>query len=408
MARAKLTPAIVERKSKKPGLYADGGGLCLRVREGEGAQWVYRFMLRGKARWMGLGSFPAVSLSSARERAEDARRQKAQGVDPVEARKAALGATKTFRECAETYIGDHRDDWRNTKHAAQWTATLEAYAMAVLGSMTVADIQRADVLRVLDPIWKDKNETASRVRGRIEAILDWAKARGYRDGENPAAWKGNLAHALPKRSKARRVVHHPALPYREMPSFVEDLQDLEGLSSDALLFTILTAARTGEAIYAKWEEIDVEAALWTVPAERTKTAREHRVPLSAPAMKLLRRLQKTTGRKGYVFPGSKPKKPLSNMAMLKTLERIGRTDLTVHGFRSSFRDWAEEQTAFGGSIAEAALGHIVGDKVEAAYRRGDLFEKRQKLMEAWARFITTPAQESGKVISITNKKGVST
>jgi integrase len=399
MARAKLTPAFVERKSKKPGLYADGGGLCLRVRSKTEAYWVYRYMLKGDARWMGLGSYPEISLVGARDKADAARKKKAEGVDPIDARKAAQGQSKTFRECATAYIEGRRDTWRNEKHAAQWSATLEMYAMPILGDMAVAEIEREQVLRVLDPIWKEKNETAGRVRGRIEAILDWAKARGFRSGENPAAWKGNLAHALPVRSSARQAAHHPALPYREMAAFVTALKGQGGISADALLFTILTAARTGEAIGARWSEIDLDAATWTVPADRTKTAREHRVPLSGPALKLLRTLHKATGGDGFVFQGMKLKRPLSNMAMLKTLERMGRDDLTVHGFRSSFRDWAEEQTAFGGSIAEAALGHVVGDKVEAAYRRGDLFEKRRKLMAAWATFGTTPA-EGEKVIAI--------
>jgi integrase len=402
----KLTPAYVERKSKVPGFYNDGGGLYFCVKPPAAKSWVFRFMLNRKRRDMGLGSYPEISLTMAREEARRAREAIANREDPITARDA-LEASKrlsdaravTFRQCAETYIADHRDDWRNAKHAAQWTATLEAYALPVLGGMAVADIESGDVLRVLDPIWKDKNETARRVRGRIEAILDWAKARSYRKGENAAAWKGNLAPALRKRSKARRVVHHPALPYKEVPAFVEELKDAEGIGADAMLFTILTAARTGESIGAKWEEFDLDAALWAVPAERTKTAREHRVPLSEPAMRLLRRLSKTTGGKGFVFPGGRRGKPLSNMAMLKTLERMGRDDLTVHGFRSSFRDWAEEQTAFGGSIAEAALGHIVGDKVEAAYRRGDLFEKRQRLMELWGVYCTT-LKAGGKVMPI--------
>ena len=407
MARAKLTPAIVERKSKKPGLYADGGGLCFRVREGAGAQWVYRYMLKGDARWMGLGPYPEISLATAREKAEDARRLKADGTDPINARKSALGASRTFRDCATAYIEAHKGGWRSDKHAAQWPNSLEAYAYPVLGDMPVSEISREHVLRVLDPIWKEKNETAGRVRGRIEAVLDWAKARGYRSGENPAAWKGNLASALPKRVTARKAQHHPALPYRDMPDFVAALDERKGTVAAALLFTILTAARTGEVIGAKWLEIGLDSGTWIVPPERTKTAREHRVALSSQAVALLRERQKLTGGQGYVFPSANGKEPLSNMAMLYLLSRMERSDITVHGFRSTFRDWAEEQTAFGGSVAEAALGHLVGDKVEAAYRRGDLFEKRQRLMELWGTFATTPAQASGKVISM-NKRGATT
>lgn len=386
MPRAKLTPAIVERKSKKPGVYGDGGGLWLRVREGS-ASWVYRFMIDGRASAHGLGSYPEISLERAREMSEAARKTARGGTSPVEAKRVAVAASKTFRECAAAYIDAKQDSWGNEKHAAQWTSTLETYAYPVLGDMIVAKIKKEHVFRVLDPIWKSKNETASRVRGRIERVLGWAKARGYREGDNPAAWKDNLDEALEKKGRA---VHHPALPYRELAAFYGLLEAQDGVASDALRFTILTAARTGEALGAEWPEIDLDAALWKVPGERTKTKREHRVPLSLQAVAILRKLHKLTGGEGPVFPGQKRDKPLSNMAMLKVLERMKRDDLTVHGFRSSFRDWAEEQTAFGGSIAEAALGHIVGDKVEAAYRRGDLFEKRQRLMELWGAYCATP------------------
>jgi integrase len=363
-------------------------------------------MLNSRAREMGLGSYPGISLVEARKLAEEARSHKDRGLDPIEAREAGRATQRleaarsiSFRECAETYIAAHKDKWKNAKHGKQWAATLESHVMPVLGDLPVSAVDKALVIKVLEPIWSEIPETAARVRGRIEAILDWAEMRDYRSGPNPAAWKGRLDKVFPARSLVQKVEHHPALPFGEMGAFFEDLSGEDCTAARALTFTILTVGRTGEVIEAKWPEVDLESALWTVPEVRMKGGREHKVPLSAPALKVLRTQHKITGGKGYIFPGLKPKKALSNMAMLKLLGRMKRTDLTVHGFRSTFRDWVEEQTAFPGSVAEAALAHVVGDKTEAAYRRGDLLDKRRQLMSAWARYCSTPIQ-LGKVIPI--------
>ena len=410
----KLTPAFVERKSKIPGSYGDGGGLYLYVSSKTSASWVFCYRLKGKDREMGLGPYPQIPLErdpkaadatdGAREMAAHWRSVKARGLDPIEIRESQRAAKRlqdakaiTFKECAASYIAAHRDGWKNAKHGAQWSATLETYAYPVFGDLSVADVDAALVHKVLDPIWTKKTETASRVRGRIEAVLEFAKTRGYRTGENPARWKGHLEHSFPDRAKVQKVKHHAALPWKELPAFMQKLQAEDGLGAMALRLAILTAVRTGEVIGATWSEIDLDGEVWTIPAERTKMGREHRVPLSEPALAILKDQHKATGGKGFVFPGMNPKHSLSNMAMLMTLRRMERDDLTAHGFRSTFRDWAEEQTAFHGSVAEAALGHVVGDKVEAAYRRGDLFEKRRKLMDAWATFATTPKATADNV-----------
>jgi integrase len=280
---------------------------------------------------------------------------------------------------------------------------LSTYAYSLIGDLPVGEVDRALVVKVLEPIWNTMPETAGRVRGRIEAVLDWAEAREYRTGANPARWKGSLEKLFPSLGKIQKVKHHPALPYAELPAFMARLDAEEGLGAMAMRFVVLTAVRTGEAIGASWPEFDLEKAVWTVPAERTKMGRVHRVPLSKAAVALLRTRHKATGGKGYIFPGMNPKKPLSNMAMLVTLRRMDREDLTVHGFRSTFRDWSEEMTNFPGSVAEAALGHIVGDKVEAAYRRGDLFDKRRLLMSAWGEFCTTLPTEGANVIPINER-----
>jgi integrase len=394
-------------KYRRPGMYGDGGGLYLLVKHQDARSWVFRYMLDRQANAMGLGAYPDVSLSSAREEARRSREHLEQGRDPLEARKAQqaqrraeAAKTMTFRQCAETFIEDNKDGWRNAKHAAQWTSTLETYANPLIGDLPVQAVDRELVRRILKPIWKTKTETASRVRGRIERILDWATTRDYRQGENPARWRGNLATQFPERTKVKTVRHHPALPYAELPAFMERLMAADGIASQALQFTILTTSRTNETIGALWPEIDFDKALWTVPGDRIKAKREHRVPLSRTALTLLRKRHELTGGQGFIFPGARARKPLSNMAMLALLARLERDDLTVHGFRSTFRDWVEETTNFPGSVAEAALAHVVGDKVEAAYRRGDLFEKRRRLMTAWATFCTTPAAERGKVINM--------
>jgi integrase len=399
----RLNPLAVSR-AKRPGLHPDGGGLYLQITRAGVKSWLFRFMLNKKARAMGLGALVAVSLADARGQATACRRQLQEGIDPIEARKtrkaaAQLEAAKalTFRQCAEAYISSHKAGWRNAKHRAQWPSTLESYAYPEFRSLPVQQVDTALVLKVLEPIWTTKPETASRVRGRIESILDWATARGHRRGENPARWRGHLENLLPKRAKIRRVRHHPALPYAEIPAFMADLRAREGVAAKALEFTILTAARTSEIVGARPGELDRDVTAWTVPEGRIKGGKEHRVPLSVPAAAIASEMLQLGGE--FIFPGGKARKPLSNNAMLALLERMGRDDITVHGFRSTFRDWAAEMTNYPREVAEMALAHVVEDKVEGAYRRGDLFEKRRRLMEEWARYCATPAK-GGKVVPI--------
>jgi integrase len=364
-------------------------------------------MLDGKARQMGLGAVHTISIPEARETALKCRKLLNEGIDPIDARKEALvsqqlktASAMTFKECAEAYIKSHSAGWRNAKHAAQWTSTLETYVFPVFGSLPVQAVDTALVMKALDPIWQVKTETASRVRGRIEAILDWAKARNYREGENPARWKGHLKILLPAKSKVKKVKHHAALPYDEIGVFMNQLAERESVSARGLEFQILTAARTGEVMGANWSEIDINKALWTIPAERMKTDVEHRVPLSTSVVALLEHMREVSSSE-FVFPGAKAGKSLSNMAFLELLKRMGRGDLTAHGFRSTFRDWAAERTAFPREVAEMALAHTIGDKVEAAYRRGDLFEKRQKMMDAWDDYCGTVYEDgAGKVVPI--------
>src|SRR5262245_54725623 len=407
MARTigRLTALKVD-KAKRAGMYADGGGLYLRVTQSGTKNWVFRFMLNGRPRWMGVGPLHTIGLAEARNRAAGFRLQRHDGVDPIEKRRAErlearLDAAKTitFKECAARYIASHRAGWRNPKHAAQWEATLATYAEPVMGGLSVQAIDTALMLKVLEPIWTTKPETAGRVRGRIESILDWAKVRGYRAGENPARWRGHLDKLLPARSKVRRVEHHAALPCGELAGFLVNLRAQEGIAARALEFAILTAARTGEVIGARWNEIDFLEKTWTVPATRMKAGREHRVPLSDRTLAILEQVQPLRhAEDGFVFPGAKLSRPLSNMAFLMLLRRMGRGDLTVHGFRSTFRDWCAERTSFPNEVAEMALAHVVGSKVEAAYRRGDMFEKRRRLMQQWVTFCTTEPVGRDKVV----------
>jgi integrase len=388
---AGLTARRVQTQ-RDPGLFGDGGGLYLQVAPSGAKTWIFRFQLAGRRRDMGLGSANLFSLAEVRGRAFHARRLVADGIDPIEQRAAAKVTAKTnairgitFRECAERYIAAHRLEWRNPKYAAQWPSTLESYAFPHFGALAVSTIDTGSVLQALEPIWTKKPETAARVRGRVEAILDWAAAREYRSPENPARWRGHLDKLLPKRSKIAFVGHHPALRYTEIVGFMTDLRQQEGIAARALEFAILTVARTGEVVAARWVEVDMGAGIWTIPAERMKAGREHRVPLPAAAFTILERMA-SIRLSEWIFPGAKEGKPLSNMALLMTLRRMERVDLTVHGFRSTFRDWAAERTGFPAEVAEMALAHRVGDKVEAAYRRGDLFEKRRLLAEAWANY----------------------
>ncbi len=392
---SKLTTVQI-RQAKRRGLYGDGGGLFLQVTPNGSKSWVFRFKEAGKLRVMGLGPAHTVSLAEARDKAQECRKLRLDGKDPIEERKAArlaarLDAAKaiTFRACAESYIAAHKPGWRNDKHAAQWPATLVAYVYPAFGELPVQAVDVALVMKAVEPIWTEKPETASRVRGRIESVLDWATARGYRQGENPARWRGHLENLLPRRSKVREVKHHAALAYPELGAFVAKLRQQEGVAARALEFSILTAARTGEVLGARWAEINIAERLWTVPGQRMKAGKEHRVPLSDAAIAIVHQMQAIRS-DDWLFPGARRGRPLSNMAMTMALRRMGRGDLTAHGFRSSFRDWAAERTNFPGDVAEMALAHMVGDKVEAAYRRGDLFEKRRRLMQAWANFAAGP------------------
>jgi integrase len=401
--------ALTVERARKPGLYPDGGGLWLQIK-GKGARsWVFRFKVQGiaggKARAMGLGSFHDFGLAEARARAAECRRLIAEGIDPIAKREAEraqrrldTATAKTFRWCAVELVKDKRAGWRNARHASQWSNTLEAYAYPELGDVPVAAVDVAAVLRVLRPIWNAKPETASRLRGRVEAVLSWAAVHGYRHGNNPAQWRGRLDAILPSKGKLKTVKHHPALPYSKIGAFVTELRALDSVAARALEFAILTAARVSEVTGATWAEVDLAAALWTVPADRIKAGREHRVPLSAAALVILRGVEREQ-RGAFIFQGNRPGKALSVSALPFVLKRMGREDLTVHGFRSTFRDWAAEQTNFPSEAAEMALAHAVGSRVEAAYRRGDMIERRRQLMEAWARYCGT-VSKGGKVVSI--------
>ena len=339
---------------------------------------------------MGLGSYPEVSLADAREKALAGRRLARSGVDPIAARKKSERVT-TFGELADEIAGRLAEGFRNAKHKAQWRMTLTVYAEP-LRAKPVDKIETADVLAVLQPIWQAKPETASRLRGRIERILNAAKAKGYRTGENPAAWRGHLENLLPKPSPLSRG-HHAAMRYQDVPAFVAKLREREAVAGLALEFAILTAARSGEILGARWFEIDLDAKVWTIPAERMKAAREHRVPLSEPALAILRKVNEATV-SDYVFLGQRPGKPLSVMALEMVLRRMGIEEATVHGFRSAFRDWAGNETHFPREVAEHALAHVIGDKAEQAYRRSDALARRRELMDAWARHCEGAAGEN--------------
>jgi integrase len=403
MRDSKRLTAVAVAKASKPGRYGDGNGLWLQVAPGGTKSWLFRFERGGRERRMGLGAVHTLTLAEARERARECRKLLLDGHDPIEARRATVAKSRvatatalTFKECAERYITAHEAGWKNKVHRAQWPATLAAYAYPTFGALPVAAIDTGLVLKALEPIWTAKPETAGRVRGRIESVLDWAAARGYRTGENPARWKGHLQKLLPARSKVARVKHHAALPYSDAPAFMADLRARDGVSARALELAILAATRTTETIAARWDEIDLKARTWTIPPERMKAGREHRLPLTDRAVEILEALPRE-GDAEFVFIGDKPGKPLSNMALLATLKRMGRADLTAHGFRSTFRDWAAETTAYPGEVVEMALAHVIKDKAEAAYRRGDLFEKRRRLMADWAGYCASPAR-TGDVV----------
>ncbi len=360
---------------------------------------------------MGLGPLHTVLLADARQEAEKCRKLLRDGFDPINERRVRRtrqqvesAKAMTFRDCADAYIKSHSAGWKNAKHASQWQNTLNTYVYPAFGDLPVQAVDTGLVIKVLEQIWTVKTETASRVRGRIEAVLDWASARKYREGENPARWRGHLDKLLPARSKVQKVRHHAALPFDQIGNFMASLREQNGVAARGLEFQILTAARPGEAIGARWEEVDFTQSVWAIPEERMKGDREHRVPLSPPAVALLRGM-KEIAQSDFVFPGARSGRPLSNMAFLMLLKkRMGCGDLTAHGFRSTFRDWAAERTAYPAEAAEMALAHAVNNKVEAAYRRGDLFEKRRRLMIDWGVFceITLTEADTGNVVSLQN------
>lgn len=401
----KLT-ALKVKGLTRPGRYGDGSGLWIQVRDPEHRSWLFRYTVNGRQRQMGLGPLPDVTLADAREAAGKCRAALREGIDPIERRRKdkadlrdAAGAM-TFRQVADRYLAAHEAAWTSVKHRRHWRATLDL-AHAAFGERSISSVTTGDVMRVLEPIWHEKPETASRLRGRMEAVLDYAAARGWRSGDNPARWRGHLAKLLPMPTKIARVQHHAALPWPEIGAFMAELRDEASAGARALEFLILTACRTSEAIGARWSEINMPEAIWIIPAERMKADREHRVPLSDAALDVLRTmLPARVGDDAFVFLGTRTGMPLSNMAMMMLLRRMGRGDLTVHGFRSTFRDWAAETTGYTREVAEQALAHALENKVEAAYRRGDLFEKRRRLMADWAQFCAAIQPRTADVVPL--------
>jgi integrase len=396
----RLTKRQVE-SVRKPGRYGDGEGLWLQVSATGGRSWILRYQLRGRARQMGLGRTDLVPLAEARELARAARRQLLDGADPIDHRRRLHAEQQlegmTFKAAAEALIADREGKWRNATHRGQWRATLEQYVYPSIGSLRVTEIDTSHVLRCIKPIWADKQVTADRVRQRIEAILNWARAHGHRKpGDNPARWRGHLQHLLTDDAK---VTHLAAMPFAEVPQFLRALREREGVAPRALEFTVLTAVRTGEALGATWQEIDTAGAVWTVPASRTKAGKPHRVPLSRRAVEILGALP----REGeFVFIG-RAARPLNRHAMLEALKSMG-VPFAVHGFRSTFRDWASERTGYEGAVCEAALGHAIPDVVERAYRRGDLFDKRARLMADWSAYCESTPIAGGTVVPLKGKR----
>ena len=403
MSSAKVTHA-------KAGMHADGGGLYLQVTAGKeqgkfNRSWLFRYKLARRERQMGLGAQKTISLKEAREEAERCRKLLKEGKDPIVVRDA-MAKSVTFEWCATQYMKAHEAGWRNAKHRQQWHNTLSTYAYPAIGKLPVSAIDTDSMMKILTPIWADKNETASRVRGRIEKILDWAKVNKHRSGDNPARWLGHLNHLLPPRSRVHKVEHHPALPYEQIPDFMADLRAQEGLAARALEFVVLTAARSGEARGLPWDgEINITDRVWTVPPHRMKGEREHRVPLTAPALAILEYMREVR-QNDFVFPGDRADDPLSDMALTEVIRRMNAArekaglpcwvdpkqarDVVPHGFRSTFKDWAAEKTNFPDWVSEKAIAHLVGDETRRAYQRGDLFDKRRELMEAWSRYCGVP------------------
>lgn len=404
--RAPELSALTVARLKDEGRHAVGGapGLHLRI-VGDSRAWVLRIKIGAKRHDIGLGPYPEVSLADARETARLHRKKVRDGENPLAEKRRARAAlrleaatAKTFKDCAEAYVDAHKAGWRNEKHVKQWSASLKSYAYPKIGALPVATIDTGLVLDVLRPIWADKTETASRLRGRIENILDWAKVSGYREGENPARWRGHLDKLLPARSKVRKIVHHAALPYAEIGAFMGELRAREGVSARALEFAILTAARSNEVRGATWGEMDLANGLWIISAERMKAGKEHRVPLAKAAIALLKTLPRIEGT-DHVFPAPRGG-ALSDMALTAVLKRMDRSDLTQHGFRSTFRDWAGETTSYPREVIEHALAHQLKDKAEAAYQRGDLLAKRSRLMADWAKFCAVTWNKGANVIAM--------
>jgi integrase len=395
----KLSSLEVSKKTK-PGYYGDGAGLWLQVSLSGTKSWIFRYTFGGKQREMGLGPFHTVSLADARAKAKECRLILRDGQDPLELRKAsrladALDRARmvTFDQCAADYIATHRNSWRNAKHASQWENTLATYASPIIGSLPVAEVDTPLVVKVLTPIWNTKTETAARLRGRIENILDYATVSKYRVGENPARWRGHLENLLADPNKIAPVVHHPALPWSEIGVFMEELRKRPGIAPRALEFLILTGLRSGSVRGARWDEIDFDARMWTVPSNRMKNKLEFRVPLSSAVLALLSTLPRSGP---LIFPGRSVGKPQSDMTLTAVLRRMNREDISVHGFRSTFRDWCSEclTNSFPHEVIEQALAHTLTNKTEAAYRRGDLLAKRATLMQAWSDYcmtVPTPA-----------------
>jgi integrase len=409
MARGinRLSPSRV-RSTKRKGMYPDGLGLYLRVTEGAHGptkSWLFRYGIGGRERYCGLGPLHTIGLAEAREKAKECRQIILDGGDPIAARKArrseqwlASAKAMTFEECAKAYIHDHAPTWRSVKSGEQWQSSLKTYVYPIIGKLLVRDISTAEVLRVLEPIWKTIPETASRIRGRVQAILAWAAVRGYRSSENPARWADHLKEALPSRKRLAPVKRLPGLSYTDVGKFFAELNDDPAIAARALQFAILCAVRTNEVRLAQWDEFDLNTQIWTIPAARTKANRDHRVPLSGRAVEILTWMQQLRNRTPFVFLGRSLQQPLGEGALREVVVRLGRKGLaTPHGFRSTFRTWLAEKTNFQGEVGEAALGHVKGDRVEAAYQRGDLFEKRRKLMTAWAKLCTGT---KGKVLPI--------
>lgn len=391
----KLTDRMV-REMKQRGYFGDGGGLWLQVSKSGSKSWVFRYTRNGQTHELGLGSYVNVPLGTARQKAEAIRHALGRDEDPLAARiaaRAAAAARLTFAQCAEQYIAMHSPGWKNPKHADQWTNTLDTYAMPVIGKLDVGLVDTQHIVQILEPIWVSKNETASRVRGRLERVLAWARTRGLRTGDNPATWRNHLDTLLPRPASVQQQKHHAALPFKDIHAFVTELHAQPGVTARALEFTILTATRTGEVIAATWEEINLREEVWIIPKTRMKAKREHRVPLSSRAVELLKQMKKAR-KSDFVFPGWKAGTGLSNMAMLQLLRKAGYSELTVHGFRSTFRDWCAEMTSYPRELAEAALAHTLSNKAEAAYFRSDMFEKRREMMQAWCNYINAAPAEA--------------